>query len=72
MVTPNFGFEYEEYLLRSTFSHRSEIRLSRDAQNVCTKTIVGTALNERASDIGINDEMIYEMNDTLKCGYKIK
>ena len=60
MVTPNFLSEYQEYLLRSTFSglfytaqkypclskhRRYEIRVSRDAQNACAMTIVGTVLN---------------------------
>ena len=62
MVTPNFLFGYQEYLLRSTFSGqfqtaqkypciskhwRQEIQVSGDAQNVCAITIVGTVLTLR-------------------------
>jgi len=64
MVTPYFPLGYQRYLQRSTstdsFKPRKNItvfvsitdrktRVSRDAQNVCAVTIVGTALNTNFS-----------------------
>ena len=59
MATPNFLFGYQEHLISSAFSaqyetaqkytgksrhHQYETRVSRDAQNVCAVTKVGTVL----------------------------